>query len=54
MNVIFTEQGWEEYEFWQASDPRLAKKIGTLVKECRRTPYFGTGKPEALRGNWSG
>jgi toxin YoeB len=54
MNLTFTEHGWEEYEYWQHNDPRMIKKIGALIRECRRTPYFGTGKPEALRGNWSG
>ena len=29
-------------------------KINALVKECQRTPFTGTGKPEALKGNLRG
>ena len=54
MNLIFTERGWEDYEYWQNHDQRTARKINALLKECSRTPHVGTGKPEVLRGNWSG
>jgi len=30
------------------------RKINALIKECRRTPFTGTGKPEALKGNLRG
>ena len=35
-------------------DKKLFKKLDQLIKEVRRTPFEGTGKPEALRGNFSG
>jgi len=30
------------------------QKINSLVKECQRSPYTGSGKPEALKQNLSG
>lgn len=30
------------------------KKINDLLKEIQRTPFQGTGSPEALRGDLSG
>ena len=54
MKLIFSEQAWEDYIFWQAEDPKLLQRINALIKECMRTPFKGTGKPEPLRGPLSG
>ena len=54
MNLIFSERSWAHYLFWQGSDPRTLDKINGLIDECRRHPFKGTGKPEALSGNLSG
>ncbi len=56
MNLLFTDEAWEDYCYWQQYDRKLFKKINTLLKEIKRTPYEGTGKPEPLRyelqGTW--
>jgi toxin YoeB len=54
MKLIFSEQAWEDYLLWQAEDPKLLQRINALIKECTRTPFKGTGKPEPLRGPLSG
>ncbi|MCF6245142.1 MAG: Txe/YoeB family addiction module toxin [Sulfurovum sp.] len=57
MNILFTEEAWEDYCYWQSNNKKLLKKINTLLKEIKRSPYVGTGKPEALKyelqGCWS-
>ena len=57
MKLIFTEQAWEDYLYWQKTDKKLVRRINDLVKEITRTPHTGTGKPEplkhALSGFWS-
>ena len=57
MKLIFTEQAWEDYLYWQKTDKKLLRRINDLIKEITRTPYTGTGKPEplkhALSGYWS-
>jgi len=57
MNLLFTDEAWEDYLYWQQYDKKLLKKINTLLKEIKRTPYEGTGKPEPLKhelqGAWS-
>lgn len=57
MNIIFSNQAWEDYLHWNATDKKIFKKINTLIKECQRTPFSGTGKPEPLKqelaGAWS-
>ena len=54
MKLIFSEQAWEDYLYWQAHDPKLVLRINALIKECSRTPFTGAGKLEPLRGPLSG
>ncbi len=57
MKLIFSEQAWEDYLYWQKVDKKLVKRINDLIKEISRAPHTGTGKPEALKhalsGYWS-
>ncbi len=57
MNILFSSRGWEDYLYWQQFDKKILKKINDLLKDIRRTPYEGIGKPEplqhALSGFWS-
>jgi toxin YoeB len=57
MNVAFTPQAWEEYLYWQRTDPQILARIHELIKDIRRHPRSGIGKPErlkhALQGYWS-
>jgi toxin YoeB len=45
---------WEDYTSWVDIDKKVSKKINDLIKECLRTPFSGKGKPEPLKGNFSG
>ena len=54
MKLTFQEEGWEDYLYWQSADRRQLKKINGLIRECMRTPFNGTGKPEPLKGEFSG
>lgn len=54
MRIIFSEQAWEDYLFWQSHDRKLLERINGLIKECSRTPFAGTGKLEPLRGSLQG
>lgn len=57
MTIAFTPNAWEDFEYWLENDPATAEKIRSLVEEITRTPFQGSGKPEALRfdlkGFWS-
>ncbi|SEQ89986.1 Txe/YoeB family addiction module toxin [Pedobacter rhizosphaerae] len=54
MKIVFTEQAWEEFEYWMDNDGEVEKKIRSLIKEIKRTPFHGMGKPEALKHNLKG
>lgn len=54
--IIFTEDGWQDYLFWQLQDKKLLKKINELLKDISRDNFNGIGKPEPLKnryGCWS-
>jgi len=57
MNLIFSDQAWDEYLHWQKSDTKMLVRINTLIKDIKRSPFNGIGKPEplkhALSGYWS-
>lgn len=54
MKIVFVDNAWSDYLYWQQFDKAIVKKINTLIKEIKRTPFQGTGKPEALKENLSG
>lgn len=54
MKIIFAEEAWEDYMYWQESDKKVLKRINDLIKAITREPYEGIGDPEPLKFNWSG
>ncbi|HYG28806.1 MAG TPA: Txe/YoeB family addiction module toxin [Allosphingosinicella sp.] len=54
MKVVFDREAWAEYVAWQAEDAKIVARINTLIEECLRDPFRGTGKPEPLRQQLSG
>ena len=57
MKLVFSENAWEEYLYWQGADKKVSKRIYILIRDIQRMPYEGIGKPEplkhALSGYWS-
>ena len=57
MRVIFADEAWEDYLYWQKQDTLMAERIDRLIREIQRDPFAGIGKPEALKyalaGFWS-
>ena len=54
MKIIFHPNAWEDYIFWQSESKKILNKINKLIKEIRREPYEGIGKPEPLKFDLSG
>ncbi len=52
--VTFDRDAWDDYLHLQAHDPKVSERLNALIRECLRTPFAGTGKPEPLRGHLSG
>ncbi|MBP1202180.1 toxin YoeB [Duganella sp. 1411] len=53
-NVKFTDEAWNDYLYWQTQDRKTLKRINDLIKDARRDPFAGIGKPEALKHSLSG
>ena len=45
---------WDESCAWQRTDRATLKRINELIKDARRTPFEGIGKPEPLKYGLSG
>ena len=54
MRINFTETGWRDYVYWQTQDQKTLKQINKLITDIARNGYGGLGKPEPLRGDFSG
>ena len=54
MKIVFTENGWKDYTYWQTEDRKTLKRINKLIDDIVRNGNTGIGKPEGLKGNLSG
>lgn len=53
MLLCFTDHAWEDYLYWQIQDKKTLKRINLLIRDIKRTPSSGLGKPEPLKENLS-
>jgi toxin YoeB len=57
VKLVFSEQAWEDYLYWQKTDKKILVRINSIIKDITRLPFEGIGKPEplkhALSGYWS-
>ncbi len=54
MDLSWDIAAWEDYVYWSKIDKNVQKRINELIREALRTPFEGKGKPEPLKGNFSG
>lgn len=54
MKLVFSDQAWEDYQYWGSTNDKVRDRINELIKQCKRTPFKGTGKPEPLKGDLTG
>ena len=54
MKLTFTDSAWEDYLWFQETQPQLLKRLNDLIKDALRNSFQGIGKPEPLRGDLSG
>ncbi len=49
MKVVFTENAWKDYTYWQTEDRKTLKRINKLIEDIKRNGNTGIGKPEGLK-----
>ena len=54
MKLLWAEQAWSDYLHFQEVDEKFRDRINELIKETKRTPFHGIGKPEPLKGDLTG
>lgn len=52
--VQWDGDAWDDYCEWQRTDKDILKRINALIKDARREPFSGIGKPERLKHELSG
>ena len=52
--VAFHANAFEEFTDWAKQDKKLFERVNTLIREARRTPFEGIGKPELLKHKYAG
>jgi toxin YoeB len=57
MNFEFTPHAWEDFTYWMETDREVMEKINLLLRDIKKDPFKGIGKPEplkfGLKGFWS-
>jgi toxin YoeB len=54
VKVTFSDDGWDDYLYWQTQDRKILKRINQLIEDISRNENTGIGKPEPLRHEWAG
>lgn len=54
MKLVFVDESWEDYLYWQQTDKKILERINYLIKDISRNPFKGMGKPEPLKYKYSG
>ena len=54
MNKLWQDEAWEDYLYWQSQNRKTLKRINQLLQDISLNGYEGIGKPEPLKGNYSG
>ena len=55
MRKTWTDQGWDDYLYWQSQDKKTLRRINELVKDIERNGLLvGIGRPEALKNDLQG
>ena len=54
MKLTFSDRAWSGYQHWQETDRRMLRRVNELLKDIKRSPFNGIGKPEPLRHQYAG
>ncbi|MBR3624139.1 MAG: Txe/YoeB family addiction module toxin [Selenomonadaceae bacterium] len=54
MKLLWEDRAWDDYLYWQTQDKKTLKRINSLIKDIKRNPFEGIGKPEPLKYSFNG
>ena len=54
VDLRFSNVAWDDYRHWLTTDRSVLRRLNAVIKDARRSPFEGIGKPEPLKGDLSG
>lgn len=54
MKHAFVDESWDDYLYWLKTDKKILQRINELIKDIKRNPFSGIGKPEPLKHKYKG
>ena len=54
MLLVWDENAWEDYLWWQRQDRKVLTRINTLLTDIQRNGNDDISKPEALKHDFAG
>lgn len=54
MIKAWSDEAWEDFQYWLTQDKKTLKRILKLLKDIDHNGYDGIGKPEPLTGDLAG
>jgi toxin YoeB len=54
VRLVWDQNAWEDYLWWQAQDRRVLKRINQLIHDIIRNGNEGIGKPDPLKHDFAG
>jgi toxin YoeB len=54
MRLLWSDEAWEDYLHRQHNDRKVLQAINDLIRDIRRDPFKGLGKPEPLKHSLAG
>lgn len=52
--IIFSPTAINDLQLFKSGNQKLVFKIFEMIKDIQKEPFYGIGKPEALKGNLKG
>jgi toxin YoeB len=52
--LAWAAEAWSDHVYWQGEDRKTLRRLNKLIAASMRSPFSGTGKPEALKANLAG
>jgi toxin YoeB len=54
MKISFDPDSFEDFCQWSVYNKIIFKRLVQIIKDVKRDPFIGIGKPEPLKGNLQG
>ncbi len=49
MKIVFTQEAWDDYNYWNRHDKAVLKKINICIRDINKKRFGGLAKPRRLK-----